>query len=286
MLKEKKAADDLVKAGKNEEAITACTALAKMQMHDRMKSELLENAALCANRLKQYDRAIAIATNIPIQSVSFKCQMKIMIENGKYSDVTNKFSTKTMGAEPLLSWRYPEQDDLLVEAYNYRATAYAELKDFKSAEADLRAMLNAQTNIGMFSSPGIVDMAWAKLGDFYHKYQKDDAKAMAAYTNAITRLRANSYGVLTPKPVLLGNTETLASATKAASEILRVQGKADEALKLQVSLLMAQGDAFGILDKKTEALEKFKEALKVKGITAEEREECEKKIKALEAEEK
>jgi parallel beta-helix repeat protein len=284
ILKDKKAVDDLVKAGKDEEVIAACTALAKMQMHDRLKSELLEMAAMCANRLKQYDRAISLATNIPIQSLSAMRQMEIMAENGKYGELIAKFADKPGAGTPLHTWKYPEQDDLLVKVYNYRAIAYAESNDFKSAEADLRVIINAQTNIGMFSSPGIVDMAWAKLGDFYHKYQKDDAKAMAAYTNTITRLRANSYGVLTPKPVLLGNTETLASATKAASEILRSQGKEAEALKLQINLLMAQGNALGILDKKAEALEKFKEALKAKGITAEEREECEKKIKALQGE--
>ncbi|MFA7157997.1 MAG: right-handed parallel beta-helix repeat-containing protein [Kiritimatiellia bacterium] len=284
IMKDKKAADTLLQAGKDEEAIAACTSLAKIPMHERLKSELLEQAAMCANRLKQYDRAIAIATNIPIKSLSARCQMRIMAENGKYSELLAKFADKPGAGTPLLTWQYPEQDDLLVDVYSYRAVAYAESNDFAKAEAELRVMLNAQTNIGMFSSPGIVDMAWAKLGDFYHKYQKDDAKAMAAYTNAITRSRANSYGVLTPKPVLLGNTETLASATRSASEILRSQGKETEALKLQVSLLMAQGNALGILDNKAGAMEKFKEALKVKGITDEDREECEKKIKALQGE--
>ena len=46
-------------------------------------------------------------------------------------------------------------------------------------------------------------------------------------------------------------------------------------------MLFSQGNAFALMDNKTEAIAGFKEALGVKGISAAEREECEKRIKAL-----
>ncbi len=277
----KKAAAELVKAGKDSEAMAAYTQLAAIPMRDRMKSEFLENAAMCANRLKQYDQAIAIAATIPIQSVSARCQMKIMVDNGKYAELIAKFADKPGAGTPLMSWSYPEQDDLLVEAYNYRAIAYAECNDLKSAEEDLKTILDAQTKIGMFTSKGIQDMARVKLGDFYRKYLKDDTKALEAYNTAISRTFINSYGNITPKPVLLGNSETLVAATKAACEILIKQGKEADALKLQFSLLVAHGNAFAILNQKKEATARFKEAQEVKGISASEKEEILKKLKAL-----
>jgi tetratricopeptide (TPR) repeat protein len=269
ILERKKAADDLAGSGNYAGAIGAYTAMTNLPMQDRLKAELLEKASLCALKQKQYDQALSIASNIPVKSISIKTQMQIMVEAGKYGDVTNQFSTRAMGADPLLSWFCPELEDILVDAYNYRATAYAESKDFKSAEADLMHMINQQKNLGYDNGVEIREMAWLRLGDFYRKYLKDDAKALSAYTNVTTRTYKPWYAQQpVPKPVLAGNSQAFQDAVKAASEIYRKQGREDEANNLQISLLKARAEASCALARKPEAIAGLKEWLGAgKGFT-------------------
>ncbi|MFA7157998.1 MAG: right-handed parallel beta-helix repeat-containing protein, partial [Kiritimatiellia bacterium] len=262
VLAKKNAAFDLVAAGKDADAIIALTNMAVMPMHGRLKSELLEKAAYCANRLKQYDRAIAIATNIPLTPLSVRCQMKIMADNGRYSEIIGKFSQKAMGLDPLLNWFCPDLEDLLVDAYSYRSIAYAESNDFKSAEADLMHMINQQKNLGYDNGVEIREMAWLKLGDFYRKYLKDDAKALAAYTNVTRRTYKPWYAPQpVPKPVLTGNSPAFRDAVKAASEIYLKQGREDEANNLKISLHKARAEAACALARKPEAIAGLKEWL-------------------------
>ena len=280
MLAAKKAAAELVKAGKDAEAVIAYTDLAKMPMHDLLKSELLEEAALCANRLKQYDQAIAIAKSIPLKPLSIKCQMKIMVDNGKYGELIKDFSNKSLDCAPHLVWVCPDLEYLFVDVYAYRSTAYAETGDLNSAEKDLKIMANQQDLVKYDSGVGINELAWLRLGDFYRKYLKDDTKAMEAYNHIIDRTFKPWY--LTnniPKPVLTGDSQTLRDAVQAASEILCKQGKEDEALKIQFIMLKAQAEALAKYGRHQDAIAKYKETLSVKGISAEQKEECEKKIR-------
>jgi hypothetical protein len=277
----RKAAADLVKAGNDSAALTAYIQLAAMPMRDRLKSEFLEEAAMCANRLGRYEEAVAIAAGIPIEAVAATCQMRIMVANGKHAELLAKFADKPGAGTPCMTWFYPEQDDLLVEAYGYRAIAHAECNDLKSAEQDLKTLIEAQTKLGMFSSRGIQDLAWLKLGDFYRKYLKDDTKALEAYTTVTSRTFIDGYGNVATKPVLLGTSAPLAEATQAAGEILVARGKEAEAMKLRRSLLVAQGNAFAILDHKKEAVAAFKEAEQVEGLSAPEKEEIARKLATL-----
>jgi tetratricopeptide (TPR) repeat protein len=262
VLARKKAADDLFSAGNYAGALEACTAMTNMPMHNSLKSELLQKAAICANSLKQYDRAINIASNIPIKLISVNTRMKVMAENGKNADVLNRFSRAALGGEdPLLGWRCTEKEDMLVETYNLRATAYAESNDFKSAEADLRKMIDAQKLLTLHSSAGTLDLAWLRFGDYCRKYLKDDEGALAAYTNVLARTVVFYWDVPVPKPVLLGNSQAYRDAVQAASEIYRKQGKEAEALKLQSGMLKAQAEAYAALRNRQETIAKFRELL-------------------------
>ena len=81
-----------------------------------------------------------------------------------------------------------------------------------------------------------------------------------------------------PKPVSTGNSETLVAATKAAGEILRKQGKLDEANKLQFNLLKAQAEASASLLREVETLSKFNELLALPGSFTADMEACAKRI--------
>jgi hypothetical protein len=81
-----------------------------------------------------------------------------------------------------------------------------------------------------------------------------------------------------PKPVLSGESDVLVAATEAAGEILLRQGREDEALKMKFDLLKAQAEAMAFRTKWDEAVAKYEQALRIKGVSAEERAECEKRL--------
>jgi tetratricopeptide (TPR) repeat protein len=173
-------------------------------------------------------------------------------------------------------------EDLLVEAYTCRGTAYAESNDLAAAEADLLVMVNQQKTLGHDNGVGINELAWLRLGDFYRKYAKDDRKALDAYAHVIDRTYKPWYVPKPiPKPVLTGDSQTLRDAVQASSDILRKQGKEAEAIKLHASLLKPRAEALGGMGKKAEAIAVFGEITDDRSIFTPGREAWEKRLHAL-----
>jgi hypothetical protein len=245
-----KAAAALAKAGKDAEALAAYTNLAKnMAMSERVKADLLEKASLCAHRLKDYDKAIQIAKEIPVLPLSMHRQMQLILEQERYDALLAAFTQKAMGGRNFhQSFMYPEQEDVMADLYYYRALAYIHTGNLKAAEADLRVMNDKRTQLSYRSGEVIHDLTWLRLGDFYRKYLQDNDEALEAYLNVCNRKTWAPWG--TPdKPVLTGASETLAKATEAACDILRKQGKLDKVKELKSSLAKAQADAAAALRK-------------------------------------
>jgi len=67
---DRKAAMDLVKAGKNEEAMTAFIEMAETTTNAAQESDALEQAAMCAHRQKEHDQAMQLARQIPLVPMS------------------------------------------------------------------------------------------------------------------------------------------------------------------------------------------------------------------------
>lgn len=265
---DRKAAMELVQAGKNEEALSAFTKLSQSAVEEAQKADALEQAAMCASRLKKYDQAIELAGKIPALPMSKAVQMKIMMDNGKGAELLAKFKD-----ENFADWPSKAAGD----AYYCRGIAYFQTKDGKCAEADLK---NALTKL----APGYtVDEARLKLAENYKNNLNDDQQALAAYRELIEKA-TDSFGW-----IRLGSIAT-------ASEILRKQGKYDEAFQIlgkaqvdglnsywKIAILGAYGETLAAQGKKTEAAAKFKEALAVKGITDEHKPAYEKRLAELQA---
>lgn len=280
----RKAAEALVKSGKDAEALAAYTNMvSNIPMGDRLKTDLLDQAALCANRLKQYDQAMTLAKQIPLKPFSVRRQMAIMLEQQKYTELLATFSDKAMGGFSFhLSWHYPELEDVMADLFYYRSIAFIQTNDLKSAEADLKTMVDKRNTLQYSPGEAIHELALLRLGDFYRMQLKDDKRAMEIYNSIIDRTMQAPYRLnIINKPAFTGGTESLAAATKAASEILRKQGKEGEAIKLQISLLKAQAEAFADIGKKAEMMAKFKEVLACKGVFPADKEPYEKRIGAL-----
>ena len=245
-----KAAAALAKAGKDAAALAAYTDLAKnMAMSKRVKADLLEAASLCAQRLKDYDKAMQLAKEIPVAPLSMHRQMQLMLEQERYDVLLATFTQKAMGGRSFhLSFVYPEQEDVMADLYYYRALAYIHTGNLQAAEADLRTMNDKRAQLSYRSGEAIHDQAWLRLGDFYRTYLQDDDKALEAYLNVCSQTTWAPWG--TPdKPVLTGADATLAKATEAACDILRKRGKLDKVKELKSSLAKAQADATAALRK-------------------------------------
>ena len=272
-LSDRKAALELVKGGKNDEALSLFTKMAASAASDLQKSDALEQAVGCANRLKQYDRALELAKAIPLPAVSKKCRMTLLSGNGKYGDLIAEFK-----AEDLVQW--PES--MRGEAFFIRGMAFFQLKDGPAAVADLQKSLEYSRDtftLRDIYTPGI---AWLRLGDTHRNLLKDDPKALEAYTEAIKLMNAGGgYYVM--------------SAVRSAAQILCKQGKYDEAFEVfgkidhhknlegpqVVDFYCEYGETLASQGKKAEAIARFNKALGIRGATDAQKAACEKRIKEL-----
>jgi hypothetical protein len=278
-----RAASALARAGKDAEALKAYTKLAdKVPLSDRLKADVLEKASLCAGRLKDYDRAMQLAKSIPVKPLAIRRQMQLMLEQKQYAALLDAFTKKKMGGRSFhLSFVYPEQEDLMADLYYYRSLAHVHSNDLAAAEADLRIMNDKRTQLTYRSGEAIHDRVWLRLGEFYRTQLKDDDRALDAYAKVCDRTTWAFWG-RPPKPAARGADETLVTATKAASEILRKRGKLDEVRKLQFNLMKARAEASASLLEESEMIAGFKELLAIPGTLPAEVDQCAKRINRLE----
>ena len=181
------AAEALVEGGKDGEALAAYAELAgKSPMTDRLKSDVLDRAAQCAMRLKNYERAMELAKRIPLEPLAIRRQMAILVERKKFAELVRSFSNQAMGDRaPHTSWICPEDEMIMADALYYRGIAYAELGDLKAAEADLRTMMTKGNRLDYTPGDTVLAVAWKRLGDFYRTRLRDDAKALNAYRKTL-----------------------------------------------------------------------------------------------------
>jgi hypothetical protein len=260
------AAAVLVKEGKDADAVAAYEALAATTpLPDRLKAQYLEQASQCAQRVKDYDRAMALAKAIPLRPISVRRQMELMLDRKDYAGVLNSFTQSKMGGQNFhQSWTYPELEDVMADLYHYRSIAFRETGDLAAAEADLKIMNDKRTQLGYRCGEAIHDLVSLRLGDFYRQYLNDDERALAAYQGVLDRTTWSPFG-RPRKPAARGADPTLAAATRATSEILSKQGKAGEVVQLQFNLLIARADAEASMYRREPALALFRQALAVPG---------------------
>ena len=243
------AAEELEKAGKNAEAMAAYVKLAdETTMEDQLRAELLDRAAVCANRLDDYDKAMELAKRIPDVSpetsaneLSIVRQIALMVEHGKAAELLKRFGN--LEELRTLSWYCPDNEIPLADAFYYRALAYAQTGDLENAEKELMAMIVRGKRYDYYPCATVLDLTWKRLGDFYRTWMNDDAKALEAYGKVISRTTLIHADREVPKAPLLGDSEVLVAATEAACDILRGQGKQEAARKLQEDLLKVQSEA-------------------------------------------
>ena len=229
------------------------------------KTDALKQAVECLLYLKRVKEAGEVAGRITDEPVRKLCVMKILATERKRKELLARFAGENIDAWP---------DYLQDEAFSLRGhTAYFAKQNKELAESDIKKSLKYKRGGNQISD------SWIILGSIYHRMFHDDEKALRAFRKA--------FAVGTPRHKV--------QAAVEISDILIEQGKVDEALKLLDSmnstalqgnywlsvLTMGKARALVAADRKDEAVEKYKEASKLKGISKGQRKSCERKIKEL-----
>lgn len=259
---DRKAALDLVKAGKHEAAMTAFVAMAGGEATDVQKSDALEQAVLCAINLQQYDRAQELAKQIPAPGVSRMSQMRIVIAQRNWQGVVDQFKDDDISTWP---------QDLLGEAYWSRGQCALYAKNVAMAEKDLLKAVEYLNGNGKA-------LALIDLGDVYQAMKKDDM-ALAAYCKA--KGNGNIYKDCQAAILVAGILVRQDKLGDALKELDTIDQKQLEPSYWRDSLLMAYGNILAKQGKKTEAAAKYNEALKNKAIHPAIKDACDKALAAL-----
>ena len=260
-----KAADNLLRARKNQDALAAYVALADTEnATDLQQAYALRGAASAARNLKDYAKAEELAERISLPAVTKTVRMENLLVQRKVSELLRQF-----GKEDFSKWPFPH----VAPAAFARARAHLQSKNGKAAEDDLQAAL------ALTSDKRLRTSILVNLGHNRETNLKDDAGALAAY-----RLNFNGKE-------RIGGSEEFRSVQQAA-RILSRQGKHDEALQTIARIDAAkqtgswgatthaiQGDILSAAGRKPAARAAYQNALAKPGLPKAWREAIEKKIR-------
>jgi tetratricopeptide (TPR) repeat protein len=265
-LEARRAASKLVMEREYGQALAALTAMAEGDVTDLQKSDALEQAAACALRLEQFDRAMELAERIPIEAVAGTVRMRNLMAMRKSKELVAQFKDEDVAGWPF--WKAGE-------GLYLRGRAHADNGAGREAEADLAGALELTTD-----TRARLDV-WLALGANRENNLKDDAAALKAYQQ------------------IAGASKNTGSATyyrgmQGAARILRKSGQLDDALatlqqvdvsKLRGywhgSMLVALGETLTAAGRKDEALAAYRQVLKDETVSAADRRAAEAAITRL-----
>ncbi len=263
-----KAAVDLMKKRKFEEALEAFVAIAARDVTDLQKSASLEQAAASARLLKDYSRAAELADHIPLEPIAKTVQMENLLAQRKSKELIEQF-----GKEDFTTWPFWQ----IGEAAYIRGRAYAFTNDGTKAEVDYEAALEFSTD------QRVRTKILRSIGNNREKNLKNEKAALEAYRKLMDEMPKGN-----------GGAEYL-SGVQAAARILRQQKKYDEALatlrqvdesKLrgtwQGSMLCALGETLAAAGRNDEALKVYHAVVADEAANKVHRKKAEEAIKVLE----
>lgn len=239
-----RAATELARARKHEEAIAAFLVLAEGKaiepaLTEEQQSAVLEQAAASARALGGFAKAEEIAARIPVEAVRKTARLQSLLDQSQSSTLVVEFKD-----EDFSSWPYWKRGEGLL----LRGRARAVMKDGEGAVADYTLSLP------LLGDPRKRQSLNLALGQAREFLKHDDTAALAAY-------RAVYAAAAT-----VGGADEL-GAVQAVARILVRQGKTDEALAelsridtgkiggtWRHSTLLARAEAHAATGRKSEAI--------------------------------
>ena len=242
-----RAAENLMRARKWEEALSAYVALANGgKVTDFQKSDALLHAASCARNLNDHARTEELISQIPIAAVAKTARMENLLAQRKSTELVEQFGGEDFGKWPF--WQ--------VGAGAFaRGRAYAVTKNGQAAEADLQTALTYTPEANTRTSILVT------MGGNRETSLNDDVGALAAY-------RQNYESKSS-----IGGADEFRSVQRAAA-ILTKQGKVDEALAVfgvvnfekqtgywRSAMLISRGETLASSGRKSDALADYQAVL-------------------------
>jgi hypothetical protein len=250
-LTEYRAATELARARKHEEAIAAFLMLAdgktsETALTEEQRSAVLEQAAASARALRDFARAEEIAARIPVEAVRKTARLQSLLDQYQSATIVTEFQD-----EDFATWPYWKRGEGLL----LRGRASAVMKDGEGAVADYTRALP------LLGDPRMRQSLNLALGQAQELLKQDDAAALnayrAVYENAVTVGGADELGAVQAVARIL----TRQQQTEAAlAELERI-----DTVKLggtwRHSTLLARADAHAAAGRKAEALNLCREIL-------------------------
>ena len=264
-----RAAADLMRHGKREEALAAYAALATGEdLTDFQKSDALQHAASCARSLRDYARADELAGQIPIDAVAKTVRMENLLAQRKWGTVVEQF-----GGEDFSKWPFWQ----IGAGAFARAKAYVFTKAGEKAEADL------QTALAYTSDRRRRISILAVMGSNRETNLQDDDAALEAYRQNYEPRKS------------IGAADEFRSV-QGAARILTRRGKFDEALAVlgradiekregfwRHAMLLSRGETLAAAGRKDKALKAYRSVLTDESALKLHRETAGKAVKSLES---
>jgi tetratricopeptide (TPR) repeat protein len=240
---DRKAAMELVKSNKLDEALVVLTNMAAgAGTSEFQKSDAMEQAALCANRLKRYDQSLDLAARIPMKPIAKK---------------------------------WPGQENTVGEGFYYRGMSYFQWNDGTNAVKDLRKSAE------YLADEAILGQACLRLGDANLKLN-NEPQALEAYLKAIKAANAGGWIKSTASVSAAGILRKQGKFDEAF-RILENAGAGKIEGYWGFVMLCSWADTLSAQGKKADAVAKYKEALALKGINEAQKKEAEKVLQSLSA---
>jgi hypothetical protein len=174
-LETQRAATELVRKGRREEALAIFSAAAGGPFTPLQKSTALEQAAALARFLRRFDEATELAEKIPLESVKKTVVMQNLLDQAQAGQLLARF-----GNENILAWEFWKRG----EGFFARGRAHLLAKNGPLAEADLLQALEHT------SEPRSRDSILLCLAQNRETNLKDENEALVRYRSIIDASRS------------------------------------------------------------------------------------------------
>ena len=165
-ISERTAAMELMSAGKNQEAAEAFIKSAEATTNDLQQADALTNAALCLQRLKRNEEAMALVAKIRSVPLRESAELDLLKDARNWKGVMDKTKDKDLSTWP---------EKVIFQAYLARGQAESALGQYEDSDVDL---LRAQD---FTVSPNNKAISWAMIAENAMRTKADSQKLLDIY---------------------------------------------------------------------------------------------------------
>ena len=265
-ISERTAAMELMSAGKNQEAAEAFIKSAEATTNDLQQADALTNAALCLQRLKRNEEAMALVAKIRSVPLRESAELDLLKDARNWKGVMDKTKDKDLSTWP---------EKVIFQAYLARGQAESALGQYEDSDVDL---LRAQD---FTVSPNNKAISWAMIAENAMRTKADSQKLLDIYAK-ICALKP-SGGM--QQRALVARAKLFLDANQyeqALAEVAVLEAMPSLQAQWLCTAQIIYGDIYAKQGKVAEALACYKKALTMPKAAPETLKEAQTKASALE----